>query len=36
LLPGRTSRTRLRGKSLNLTCLKCGMVHRYPYRARTT
>jgi len=36
LSPGRTSRTRLRGNHINVTCTKCGKVHRYPYKKRAT
>ncbi len=36
LIPGKTSRVRLRGSRLNVTCASCGKVHRYPYRSRIT
>ncbi len=36
LIPGRTSRVRLRRLRVNVTCMTCGKVYRYPYKKRTT
>jgi ribonuclease P protein subunit RPR2 len=32
LVPGSSSRVRLDGKNLIITCLKCGAIKRYPYK----
>lgn len=32
LVPGRNSRTRLDGRNVVITCLKCGAIKRYPYK----
>jgi ribonuclease P protein subunit RPR2 len=36
LVPGNTCTVRLRRSRLNVTCRKCGMVYRIPYRKDVT
>lgn len=31
LIPGKTCQIRLRRSRVNVTCTRCGRVHRYPY-----